>query len=69
LQSSIQEATINPNDYIIADKDGVVVLPAGLAEQVLEIIPKVVSADDKCAEAIKGGMSVEQAFATFRGKK
>lgn len=45
------------------------VLPAGLAEQVLEIIPKVVSADDKCAEAIKGGMSVEQAFATFRGKK
>ncbi|KAK7216230.1 hypothetical protein V2G26_004233 [Clonostachys chloroleuca] len=69
LQSSIQEATINPNDYIIADKDGVVVLPADLAEQVLEIIPKVVSADEKCAEAIKGGMSVEEAFATFRGKK
>ncbi|KAI4593038.1 hypothetical protein KJ359_010124 [Pestalotiopsis sp. 9143b] len=69
LQSSIQEATISPGDYIVADQDGVVCLPADLAEQVLDAIPAIASADEKCAEAIKGGMSVQEAFAKYRGKK
>ncbi|KAH8901779.1 RraA-like protein [Thozetella sp. PMI_491] len=68
LQSSIQEAIINPGDFIIADQDGVVVLPNDLAEEVLKVIPAIARADEKCAEAIKGGMSVQEAFATYRGK-
>lgn len=68
LQSAVQESTINPLDYIIADLDGVVVLPSGLAKQVLELVPKIVEADQKCAEAIRGGATVQQAFATHRGK-
>ncbi|ETS78381.1 hypothetical protein PFICI_10443 [Pestalotiopsis fici W106-1] len=69
LQSSIHEAVIKPGDFIIADQDGVVCLPAGLAEQVLDAIPAIANADAKCAEAIKEGMSVQEAFAKFRGKK
>lgn len=69
LQSSIQEAIINAGDYIIADQDGVVCLPADLADDVLEAIPAIAAADEKCAEAIRGGMSVQEAFATYRGKK
>ncbi|KAF7547234.1 hypothetical protein G7Z17_g7873 [Cylindrodendrum hubeiense] len=69
LQSAIQDATVNLNDYIIADQDGVVCLPADLAEKVLELIPGIVAADKKCAEAISAGMSVQEAFATYRGKK
>jgi regulator of RNase E activity RraA len=68
LQSPIQKATINPGDYIIADLDGVVCLPAGLAEKVLDIIPGIVAADKKCAGAIRGGMTVQAAFSTYRGK-
>ncbi|KAK7699171.1 hypothetical protein SLS57_012449 [Botryosphaeria dothidea] len=68
LQSSIQEAVINPGDYIIADLDGVVCLPQDLAEKVLEIVPGIVTADERCAEAIKNGMTVEEAFKTYRGK-
>jgi regulator of RNase E activity RraA len=69
LQSSIQEATVQPGDFIIADQDGVVCLPAELAEKVLDVIPAIASADEKCAKAIKEGMSVQEAFATYRGKK
>lgn len=68
LQSSIQEAVINPGDYIIADLDGVVCLPQDLAEKVLKIVPGIVTADERCAQAIKNGMTVEEAFKTYRGK-
>ena len=53
---------------MIADLDGVVYLPGDLADKVLDIIPGIAGADEKCAEAIKGGMSVKEAFATYRGK-
>lgn len=68
LQSSIQDAIINPGDYIIADQDGVVALPSDLAEKVLDLIPGIVGADEKAAEAIRSGMSVQEALKTFRGK-
>ncbi|KAH7062696.1 ribonuclease E inhibitor RraA/Dimethylmenaquinone methyltransferase [Macrophomina phaseolina] len=68
LQSLIQDAVVNPGDYIVADLDGVVCLPKELAEKVLEIIPGIVSADERCAEAIRNGTSVEEAFKTYRGK-
>lgn len=68
LQSSTQESIINPLDYIIADLDGVVILPADLAEQVLELVPKIVKADQLCAEAIRRGVSVQEAFSSYRGK-
>lgn len=68
LQSTKQEATISPGGYLIADLDGVVFLPGDLAEKVLELIPGLAKADERSAEAIRGGMSVQEAFATFRGK-
>ena len=66
LHSKIQEIIVNPNDYIIADLDGVVCLPAALAEQVLETVARIADANDKCAEAIRGGMKVEEAFSKYR---
>ncbi|CAG7934910.1 unnamed protein product [Penicillium olsonii] len=68
LNSSDQDAWINAGDYIIADLNGVVRLPQELAEHVLDLIPDIADADAKCAEAIKGGMSVQQAFKEFRGR-
>ncbi|KAI1387023.1 ribonuclease E inhibitor RraA/Dimethylmenaquinone methyltransferase [Hypoxylon trugodes] len=68
LQSTIQEATINPSDYIIADLNGVVCVPADLVEKVLEVIPDIVGADEKCANAIRNGVTVKEAFKTYRGK-
>ncbi|KAF7197398.1 4-hydroxy-4-methyl-2-oxoglutarate aldolase, partial [Pseudocercospora fuligena] len=68
LQSTCQEATINPGDFIIADLNGVVCIPKDLARQCLDAIPAIAKADERCAEAIKQGMGVEEAFKTFRGR-
>ncbi|PIG80930.1 putative ribonuclease e inhibitor rraa dimethylmenaquinone methyltransferase protein [Aspergillus arachidicola] len=68
LNSENQDAWINSGDYIIADLNGVVRLPQELAEQVLDAIPAIAEADAKCAEAIKAGRSVEEAFRDFRGR-
>lgn len=70
LSSEIQKegTTINPGDYIVADLDGVVCCPKELVEQVLDVIPAITEADQKCAEAIRAGMSVEMAFAKFRNR-
>ncbi|KAI9927130.1 hypothetical protein MW887_003513 [Aspergillus wentii] len=68
LNSDIQDAWVHPGDYIIADLNGVVVLPQDLAEQVLDVIPGIAAADAKCAEGIKTGRSVQDVFKEFRGR-
>jgi regulator of RNase E activity RraA len=66
LNSNAYEAWINPGDYIIADIDGVVCLPKDLAEDVLGVVESIVRADEKCAEGIREGRSVEDVFREFR---
>ncbi|KAI5298387.1 hypothetical protein KEM55_003450, partial [Ascosphaera atra] len=57
-----------PGDIIFCDAiNGTVAIPADLLDDVLELMPKLVAADDKVKEAVKGGMSVFEAFKTFRG--
>lgn len=68
LTSDVQEAWVNPGDYIVADLNGVVCLPQELAERVLDMIPSIVTADQKCAEGIKAGRSVENVFREYRGR-
>jgi regulator of RNase E activity RraA len=62
LNSEEQDVTINPGDYIIADMNGVVVLPKELAEEALPYMKKQVDADTQVAKAIGEGMSVQEAM-------
>ncbi|KAH8586131.1 hypothetical protein B0O99DRAFT_656990 [Bisporella sp. PMI_857] len=65
----IQQAVtpVNPGDFITADIDGMACCPRELVQRVLEVIPTIFAADRKFMEAIKAGMSIEDAFAKFRG--
>lgn len=66
LQSEEQDMTIRPDDYLIADANGVVVLPKDLAEAALPLMEKSVKADEKVAEAIREGMTFAEASKKFR---
>ncbi|KAI5867746.1 RraA-like protein [Durotheca rogersii] len=58
---------VRPGDYLIGDVNGVVVLPAELAEPALPLMRRQVEADDRMAAAIRDGMSFVEASAKFRG--
>ncbi|KAK7914475.1 hypothetical protein PG985_012178 [Apiospora marii] len=58
--------TVRPGDYLIGDVNGVVVLPAEVAEQALSLMRKQVEADEQMAVAIQGGMGFSEASKKFR---
>lgn len=47
--------------------EGVVAVPRELLGQVLELMPRLISMDDQAKEAVAKGMTVTEAFKTFRG--
>jgi hypothetical protein len=43
-----------------------VVIPSDLVDQVVQLMPRLVEADDKVKEAVGAGMPVAEAFKKFR---
>ncbi|EXJ70986.1 uncharacterized protein A1O5_05979 [Cladophialophora psammophila CBS 110553] len=67
VRVSITGVDVSPGDIIFCDPlEGVVVIPQGLLDETLSLISKLVTADDKVKEAVLGGMTVAEAFKTFR---
>lgn len=72
-----ESIVVNPNDYIVADENGVVRLPVDHAlgpealvevALVLEYVPKRVEADQKVSEDIKRGRPAAEAQKFWRSK-
>lgn len=77
VAGSLEPITIRPQDYIIADENGVVRLPIGHEtgneanidlEKVLEYIPKRAEADEHVREDITKGRPAAEAQKFWRGK-
>lgn len=60
--------TVRPGDFVLADIDGVVVVPPRVADQVIGLAEKGRREDEKCLQDIKAGMPVKEAFAKNRTK-
>jgi regulator of RNase E activity RraA len=57
--------TINAADFVLADIDGVVVIPAGVAEEVAERVEHIASTESELRQAILSGMDPRQAYLEF----
>ncbi|OAG45466.1 hypothetical protein AYO21_00100 [Fonsecaea monophora] len=67
VRVSIAGVDVCPGDIIFCDPlEGAVVIPRDLLDDTLSLMPKLVAADDKVKDAVQGGMTVAEAFRTFR---
>lgn len=62
---SCADVLVYPGDLILADHDGVVVVPNVAAEETLRLAEEKVSGENLVRKALAGGMTTAEAFKTF----
>ncbi len=62
---TIGEVTISSGDYLLGDRDGVVIIPAKLAEEVVTKTEQVLQTENKVRTAILAGMDPQEAYLKF----
>jgi regulator of RNase E activity RraA len=62
----IDGVSIAPGDVVLADRDGVAVVPQGVAADVLASALAKARAENKFRDAVRGGMSLSEAYAKFK---
>lgn len=63
---TIGEVTIVTGDYLLADNDGIVVIPAGMAADAVAKTEAVATTENKVRDAILQGMDPQQAYLKYR---
>jgi 4-hydroxy-4-methyl-2-oxoglutarate aldolase len=56
---------VSPGDLVVGDRDGVVVVPRAVEDEVLALALTKVAAENEVLKAIENGMSSTEAFARF----
>lgn len=62
------EVIVSPEDWIVADEDGVVCVPKELVLKVVELATVGREVDGECMEDIRAGKGVQATFKLHRGK-
>jgi regulator of RNase E activity RraA len=62
---TIGEVTISSGDYLLADRDGVVIIPAKVVDEVVSRTEQVLQTENKVRTAILAGMDPQEAYLKF----
>jgi 4-hydroxy-4-methyl-2-oxoglutarate aldolase len=65
LPVGIDSVVIRPADIVVADENGVSIVPAELATEVLDGVRRLLATEAKIRDKINSGMSLEQLLAEF----
>jgi len=63
---TIGDVTISTGDWLLGDRDGVVVIPRALAEETIARTEAVALTENKVRDAIRGGMDPVDAYLKYR---
>jgi 4-hydroxy-4-methyl-2-oxoglutarate aldolase len=61
----IDGVIFNPGDIVLADEDGIVVIPQAIEEEVIRAAREKIGAENITRDAIKNGMKAMEAYETF----
>jgi regulator of RNase E activity RraA len=59
---TIGSVRVEPGDYVVADRDGIVVIPAAMLDEVLERAEDVVATENEIRKAVREGVSPLEAY-------
>jgi len=62
---TIGAVTVAPGDYVLADRDGTVVVPQAMAAAAIARTEEIMRTENKVRSAILGGMDPQQAYRTY----
>ena len=62
---TIGEVTISSGDYLLADRDGVVIIPAKMVDDVVNKTEAVLQTENTVRTAILSGMDPQEAYLKF----
>lgn len=62
---TIGDVTISSGDWLLGDRDGVVVIPQAMLSEVVERTEKVLSTESQVRTAIRGGMDPQDAYRKY----
>ena len=68
MELNLEGTIVRPGDLVFSDAvNGVIVIPLEKVDQVIEMLPRLMEADDKVKEDVAMGMTVQEAFKKHRG--
>jgi 4-hydroxy-4-methyl-2-oxoglutarate aldolase len=63
--TTVGDVPVSPGDVVFGDRDGVLIVPAGLADEVFDRALEKVHGENQVREAFRQGMSAVEAFHKF----
>ena len=65
VPTTVGEVPVSPGDVVFGDRDGVLIVPVGLADEVFDRALEKVQGENRVREAFRQGMSAVEAFEKF----